>query len=530
MKFTYRSGQRPLDGYTLKRGVGHGGFGEVYFGVSDGGKEVALKLLRAHSDVELRGVANCLNLKHPNLVHVYDLKTDDRGDSWLVMEYVLGETMSQVISRHPNGLPLNLCKEWFVNLARAVGFLHDHGVVHRDLKPANIFVENGTLKVGDYGLCKALGASARQQTRTVGTVHYMAPEISTGNYNKQIDVYACGVILYEMLTGIVPFEGESDGEILMKHLTANPDLSKVPEAFRAVVAKGLDKNPVLRFATMTEFARAVEAVPVLPSAIPLNNPFPPIPAAATAPTATLPPAPLPVATPLPVAAPAPPPVRAKPVSVYEAARDTLTDVTGAAVKAPLFAAVALVPYALLSQTTDWLALGKIFAVTAALSWAVIAGTAGATADVPDGWGRRMRLGGLGLLVGLLAFWLDGWELPRAASPDTPAVERYVFGKVELDPDAAKVGWHYLCYFGAVLAAGKWWRATARDRAERFSVLPLLGASMWGLVLCFLWPWQSGGVWAGGVIPLVIATLSVQFASPWVPPAPVAARRNKLRLA
>ena len=80
MKFTYRSGQRPLDGYTIKRGVGQGGFGEVYFAVSDGGKEVALKLLRVHSDAELRGISHCLNLKHPNLVHLYDLREDDRAD------------------------------------------------------------------------------------------------------------------------------------------------------------------------------------------------------------------------------------------------------------------------------------------------------------------------------------------------------------------------------------------------------------------------------------------------------------------
>ena len=95
MRFTYRTGERPLPGYTIKRGVGQGGFGEVYFAVSDAGKEVALKLLRGSSDVELRGVANCLNLKHPNLVHVYDLKADDRGGQWLIMEYVLGESLAQ---------------------------------------------------------------------------------------------------------------------------------------------------------------------------------------------------------------------------------------------------------------------------------------------------------------------------------------------------------------------------------------------------------------------------------------------------
>ena len=113
LKFTYRSGQRPLDGYTLKRGVGQGGFGEVYFAVSDGGKEVALKLLRGDTDVELRGIAQCLNLKHPNLVHLYDLRTDARGDHWVVMEYVSGESLAQVINRHPSGLPLELIREWF---------------------------------------------------------------------------------------------------------------------------------------------------------------------------------------------------------------------------------------------------------------------------------------------------------------------------------------------------------------------------------------------------------------------------------
>src|SRR5215813_6110488 len=90
MRFTYSSGQRPLEGYTLKRGVGTGGFGEVYYGVSDGGKEVALKLVRGNQDVELRGVAQCLNLKHPNLVALFDMKSDNHGDHWVVMEYVAG--------------------------------------------------------------------------------------------------------------------------------------------------------------------------------------------------------------------------------------------------------------------------------------------------------------------------------------------------------------------------------------------------------------------------------------------------------
>ena len=125
------------------------------------------------------------------------------------MEYVAGESLGAVIDRHPDGLPRELVREWFLGLARAVGYLHDHGIVHRDLKPGNIFLENGIVKVGDYGLSKTISGSQRTaQTQSVGTVHYMAPEISTGNYNKQIDIYAAGVILYEMLTGRPPFEGE----------------------------------------------------------------------------------------------------------------------------------------------------------------------------------------------------------------------------------------------------------------------------------------------------------------------------------
>src|SRR5262249_19092168 len=154
-----------------------------------------------------------------------------------------------------------LAQQWFVGIAAAVGYLHDHGIVHRDLKPGNIFIENGTVKVGDYGLCKFISGSQRTvQTQSVGTVHYMAPEISTGNYNKQIDVYAAGVILYEMLTGHVPFDGESAGEILMKHLTSPPDLSQVPAAFVPVLERALAKNPAQRYRTMAEMSRDLAAL------------------------------------------------------------------------------------------------------------------------------------------------------------------------------------------------------------------------------------------------------------------------------
>ena len=258
MKFTYASGQRPLEGYTIKRGVGRGGFGEVYYAVSDGGKEVALKLVRGgEEDVELRGVAQCLNLKHPNLVDTYDLKTDAQDDHWVVMEYIAGETLSVVLHRHPHGLAPELARQWFLSLARAVGHLHEPASSTAISSLATSFWKTASVKVGDYGLSKFISGSGRTaQTQSVGTVHYMAPEISTGNYNKQIDIYAAGIILYEMLTGHVPFEGESAGEILMKHLTTPPDLGKLPGEYRAVVGKALEKNPAHRYANMAEMIRA----------------------------------------------------------------------------------------------------------------------------------------------------------------------------------------------------------------------------------------------------------------------------------
>ncbi len=269
--FTYEPGSKPLPGFTIRRGIGHGGFGEVYAAVSDGGKEVALKLIRRNLEVELRGVRHCLNLKHPHLVMLLDIRQDGRGDYWVVMEHVQGETLDRVIAHHPQGMPPQLAMAWFHPLAQAVAYLHRQGIVHRDLKPGNIFNDQGVVKVGDYGLSKYLSPNRRSgQTENIGTVYYMAPEIASGRYGQGIDIYALGVLLYEMLTGHAPFEGESVGEILMKHLTAQPRLEEVPEPFRPVVARALAKDPQDRFATVEQMLAQLPPPP--PGPVPVMSP------------------------------------------------------------------------------------------------------------------------------------------------------------------------------------------------------------------------------------------------------------------
>ena len=257
MRFTYQTGAQPLAGYTIQRGIHRGGFGEVYFARSDGGKEVALKLLHHQDqDVEIRGVTQCLNLKHPNLVNLFDLKTDVQGDHWVVMEYVAGSSLEDVLVSFPNGLPLDEVRDWLVGLVAGVSHLHERGIVHRDLKPANVYRENGVVKVGDVGLSKRLDSDRRgQHTQSVGTVYYMAPEVARGQYGPEVDVYSLGVMLYELITGKLPFNGETTAEILMKHLTAQPDLMPIPTLLRPTIARALEKDPRKRTPTAKELER-----------------------------------------------------------------------------------------------------------------------------------------------------------------------------------------------------------------------------------------------------------------------------------
>ncbi|HYT90541.1 MAG TPA: serine/threonine-protein kinase [Gemmataceae bacterium] len=521
MKFTYSSGQRPLEGFTIKRGIGRGGFGEVYYGLSDGGKEVALKLVRSNLDIELRGISQCLNFKHPNLVNLYDLRTDNQDDTWVVMEYVAGETLSTILNRHPQGLPAELARQWFAGLAAAVSYLHDHGIVHRDLKPGNIFLENGNVKVGDYGLCKFISSSQHNaQTQSVGTVHYMAPEISTGNYNKQIDIYAAGILLYEMLTGRVPFEGESAAEILMKHLTSPPDLSKLPFEFVPIISKALTKNPAHRYRTMAEMAKEVAA---------LGGTAEPVKA-------------VPRPAPLPQALPAPPPPAALPVIVP--LRTRVLEMCGSMAMAALLAALLCTVWAAVRRTNDLTEIGGYFFLTVAACWAVIVPARLWTTRVEDSWRRRVLLMCLGVGIGLEALWLEGYELPDLLQAEARAsAQVHGLQPVGLPEPVARRGWSlahffregpdlpvaacYLSYFGLAFFALRWWKMADRRRAQRFSLFAVLAAGFWGYLLLLLWPRPSAPV---GFVSLIMTSVIVQLVSPWEQPPPPPSRRLRLRYA
>jgi hypothetical protein len=550
MKFTYSTGQKPLEGYTIKRGVGKGGFGEVYFALSDGGKEVALKLLRGdQADIELRGIKQCLNLKHANLVGLYDVKSDDHGQPWIVMEYIAGETLNAILNRHPKGLPLELIRQWFPSLGRAVNYLHDHGIVHRDMKPANIFLEQGILKVGDYGLSKSMSSSHRSaQTSSVGTVHYMAPEVASGNYDKSVDIYALGVILYEMLTGAPPFDGESAQEVMMKHLMSLPDLTKVPPAFKPILAKVLAKDPHQRHATSAELVTEVEevfadasverrpissngaapapsklaSIPVaIPAARPVGRaveiPIPPRPAAST---------PVPrlargavvharreeVLVAEPVAPPMPVPFRVR-----------MTELAGSMVMAVLFAGIASVLLAALNLSDNMAALATMFFQTVAVCWAVLIPSKFWVQKTNDEWSRRLVLMACGAIVGLGALWLDGWTTAPAIATNisSPSSESSSWHN-----NPVAVGAGFVSFFGLALGLLRWWKVSDRRRGSWFSFFPVLATGVWGVLLTLVvWPWKDRPY---GVAALILSSMIVQWVSPWTAPPPPTPRRLKLR--
>ena len=511
MQFAYTCGQKPLEGYTIKRGVASGGFGEVYFGLSDGGKEVALKCLFRNQDIELRGIGQCLNLKHPHLVHLYDLRTDAEGKHWLVMEYVRGETMHHLLQRHPSGLDRDLAKQWFGQISAAVHFLHEQGIVHRDLKPANVFVENGLVKIGDYGLCKFISSSQhRGQTQNIGTLHYMAPEIGKGDYTRSVDIYASGILFHEMLTGKVPFDGETSAEILLKHLSQMPDLSRTGP-FAGVIQKALEKDPKRRFATLAEMSRRVGEIgqPMRESWAPTHVPAHVL-SAATLPgeSAWSPPSPSPTTVAL-----------SPPRSWSERARSL------ALAGAVAFALSVTLGFIL----GDWRRMIGPFTLATLCSWTILLLARLWSGPAEDSVVRRLTQGVLGIGIGVFAVWLQGYGLSDALSPRIEVGPRHPFyGSLFADNQSLSVGVGHVGYYGLMFLILRWWRATELKRAQRFALPALLASGFWAFALLFLLPTAEERQL--GFVGMVIASVAVQLASPRRDPDPAPSHRLRWRYA
>ena len=133
MPYTFKHGDRPLEGLTVQRAVGRGGFGEVYYALADSGKQVALKYLRENPEIELRGIAHVMNLKSPHLITIYDVRRTAAGEPFVVMEYVSGPSLRELLLAEPGGLGVQKAAFFLDGLAKGLSYLHERGIVHRDL-------------------------------------------------------------------------------------------------------------------------------------------------------------------------------------------------------------------------------------------------------------------------------------------------------------------------------------------------------------------------------------------------------------
>jgi serine/threonine-protein kinase len=259
--------------YRIMRKLGSGGMADVYLAEDEElGRRVAIKILNdKHANDEQfverfrREAKNAAGLSHPNIVSIYD-RGEAEGTYYIAMEYLDGRSLKEiVIARGP--LPIADAIEATRQVLTALRFAHRKGVVHRDIKPHNVMADaDGRLKVTDFGIARAGVSQMTEAGSIIGTAQYLSPEQARGAaVDQRSDLYSIGVVLYEMLTGQVPFTGESPVEIAMKHLSDTPRppsllRPEIPPDLDMVVLRALAKNPEDRFQTAEEMDAELERV------------------------------------------------------------------------------------------------------------------------------------------------------------------------------------------------------------------------------------------------------------------------------
>ncbi len=265
-------GRRLNDRYKVLKVIGGGGMANVYLArdmILD--RDVAIKVLRldfANDESFIkrfhREAQSATSIAHPNIVSIYDVGEQEEI-YYIVMEYVPGQTLKQYIQQHAP-IPVEKAVDIMTQITSAIAHAHQFGIIHRDLKPQNILIDdNGTVKVTDFGIAVALSSTTITQTNSVlGSVHYLSPEQARGGLaNKKSDIYSLGIVLFELLTGRVPFSGESAVSIALKHLqTETPSPKRwnpsIPQSLENVVLKATAKDSFYRYDSVEEMQNALE--------------------------------------------------------------------------------------------------------------------------------------------------------------------------------------------------------------------------------------------------------------------------------
>lgn len=260
--------------YRIIRSLGEGGMANVYLAhdmVLD--RDVSVKLLRLdlRDDPSTkrrfhREAMAATQLNDPHIVGIYDVG-EDHGLQYMVMQYVKGTDLKAYIKKH-YPIPLPQVIDIMEQVLSAVATAHAHGIIHRDLKPQNILIdENKNVKITDFGIAVAVSQDSLTQTNTLmGSVHYLSPEQAGGSIaTKQSDIYSLGIILFELLTGKVPFEGETAVSIALKHFreeipSVREQNKEIPQALENVIIKATAKEPAERYSSVNEMAADLKTV------------------------------------------------------------------------------------------------------------------------------------------------------------------------------------------------------------------------------------------------------------------------------